>query len=66
MDEPIVLPQAVDYTKSKKHIPDLLTWAQYFAIYASVLLVKHPERAQSLFGTFFDQYVLLCNKQQVS
>ena len=49
MDGQIVLLQAADYLKSKKHIPDLSTWAQCFAIYASVLLAKHPQRAQSLF-----------------
>jgi hypothetical protein len=45
---PIVLLQAVDYVHSKKHIPDLATWMQCFAIYSAVLLTKHPERAQSL------------------
>ena len=44
----IVLLQAADYVHSKKHIPDLATWMQCFAIYSAVLLTKHPERAQSL------------------
>ncbi len=43
-----VLLQAADYVHSKKHIPDLATWVQCFAIYSSVLLTKYPERAQSL------------------
>ena len=44
----IVLLQAADYVRSKKHIPDLATWMQCFAIYSAVLLTKYPERAQSL------------------
>ena len=44
----IVLLQAADYVHSKKHIPDLATWIQCFAIYSAVLLTKYPERAQSL------------------
>ena len=44
----IVLLQAADYVYSKKHIPDLATWIQCFAIYSAVLLIRHPERVQSL------------------
>ena len=44
----IVLLQAADYVHSKKHIPDLATWIQCFAINSAVLLTRHPERAQSL------------------
>ena len=33
----IVLLQAAEYIQSKKHIPDLVTWMQCFAIYAAVL-----------------------------
>ena len=45
----IVLLQAADYVQSKKHIPDLATWAQCSAIYSAVLVTKYPERAQMLF-----------------
>ena len=45
----IVLLQAADYVQSKKHIPDLATWTQCFAIYSAVLVTKYPERAQTLF-----------------
>ena len=44
-----MLLQAADYVQSKKHIPDLATWAQCFAIYSAVLVTKYPERAQTLF-----------------
>lgn len=44
----VVLLQAADYMQCKRLIPDLATWTQCFSIYASVLLTKHPERAQSL------------------
>ena len=44
----IVLLQAADYVRSQKHISDLSTWMQCFAIYSAVLLTKYPERAQSL------------------
>ena len=48
MEGKIVLMQAAEYVQSKKHIPDLATWMQCFAIYSAVLLTKHPDRAQSL------------------
>ena len=48
MEGKIVLLQAAEYVQSKKHIPDLAMWSQCFSIYAAVLLMKHPERAQSL------------------
>ena len=44
-----MLLQAADYVQSKKHIPDLATWTQCFAIYSAVLVTKYPERAQTLF-----------------
>ena len=43
-----MLLQAADYVQSKKHIPDLATWAQCFTIYLAVLVTmstqKEPRR----------------------
>jgi hypothetical protein len=36
MEGKIVLLQAADYVRSKRHIPDLATWVQCFAMYSAV------------------------------
>ena len=50
MDGQVVLLQATDLAQSRKLIPDIATWVQCFALYATVLISKAPERGPALFS----------------
>ena len=40
--------QAAELYKQRKIIPDLATWVQCFALYATVILAQEPERMADL------------------
>jgi hypothetical protein len=44
----VIVVQAADLVQSRKIIPDLATWLQYFALYVAVLEKDSPQKVQEL------------------
>ena len=49
----VLLVQMQELDHTKKTIPDFITWAQCFALYAAAILQRQPERATDLMAYFF-------------
>ena len=60
-DGNIILVQACDLLQQRKLIPDLGTWVQCFAVYASVICTKAPERTSDLLG-YMSHIARACQK----
>lgn len=50
----VLLVHMHELDNSKKAIPDFVTWAQCFAVYAAAILLKQPQRAADLMAYFFE------------